>query len=148
MHVLFVSVPRPPFQPSVTSIMETSLEMTWTQSDPLDLVLQYMVQMKTVVGDWEQVNDTIKGSSVRVNNLQAFTVYSFRVKAKNGLGSSQYSQSSQNVTTLEGGMRRSLPDIICPSLNTEKKGVENARIRHQEISLKNLLKGNTRNNLH
>lgn len=98
----FARVPRAPSQPSVTSIMETSLEVTWTQSDPLDLVLQYTVQMKTVAGEWEQVNDTIIGSSVRVNNLIAFTAYSFRVKAKNGLGTSENSLSSQNVTTLEG----------------------------------------------
>lgn len=86
--------------------METSLQVSWSQSDPLDLVLQYMVQVKSGAGDWEQVNDTIKGNSVLVKNLNSFTVYSFRVRAKNGLGTSPYSQPSPNVTTLEGGMRR------------------------------------------
>ena len=85
--------------------METSLQVTWSQSEPLDLVLQYMAQVKSETGVWEQVNDTIEGTSVLVNNLDSFTAYTFRVKAKNGLGTSNFSQPSQNVTTLEGGMR-------------------------------------------
>ena len=107
LHVLLISVPKAPSQPLVTTIIETSLQVSWSQSDPLDLVLQYVVQVRSVTGAWEQVNDTIKGSSVRVNNLNAFTAYSFRVKAKNGLGTSDFSQPSQNVTTLEGGMGKS-----------------------------------------
>ena len=106
MSVFFISVPVAPSQVSVTSIMETSLQVSWRQTDPLDLILQYMVQVKSEVGDWEKVNDTIQGSSVLVKNLSAFTGYSFRVRAKNGLGTSPYSQPSPNVTTLEGGMRR------------------------------------------
>ena len=105
VSVLLISVPVAPNQASITTIMETSLQVSWTQSDPLDLVLQYMVQVKSGAGDWEQVNDTIKGSSVLVNNLDSFTAYSFRVSAKNGLGMSPYSQPSLNTTTLEGGMR-------------------------------------------
>ena len=93
---------------TITKVMETSLQVTWSHSDPLDLVLQYMVQVKTTEGDWEPVNDTIQGSSVLVNNLNPFTTYTFRVNAKNGLGTSPYSQSSQNVTTLEGGMGKNL----------------------------------------
>lgn len=104
--MFLVSVPEAPSQVLVTTIMETSLQVSWSQSDPLDLVLQYMVQVKSGAGDWEQVNDTIKGSSVLVKNLNSFTVYSFRVRAKNGLGTSPYSQPSPNVTTLEGGMRK------------------------------------------
>lgn len=104
--MFLISVPEAPSQVSVTTIMETSLQVSWSQSDPLDLVLQYMVQVKSGAGDWEQVNDTIRGSSVLVKNLNSFTVYSFRVRAKNGLGTSPYSQPSPNVTTLEGGMRR------------------------------------------
>lgn len=110
--MLLISVPKAPSQASVTTIMETSLQVSWSQSDPLDLVLQYMVQVKPGAGDWEQVNDTIKGSSVLVTNLNAFTAYSFRVNAKNGLGSSPYSQPSPNVTTLEGGMRKIVLEII------------------------------------
>lgn len=104
--MFLVSVPEAPSQVLVTTIMETSLQVSWSQSDPLDLVLQYMVQVKSGAGDWEQVNDTIRGSSVLVKNLNSFTVYSFRVRAKNGLGTSPYSQPSPNVTTLEGGMRK------------------------------------------
>lgn len=104
--MLLISVPEAPSQASVTTIMETSLQVSWSQPNPLDLVLQYMVEVKSGAGDWEQVNDTIKGSLVLVNNLNSFTAYSFRVKAKNGLGTSPYSQPSPNVTTLEGGMRK------------------------------------------
>ena len=105
LDVSFITVPEAPSQVSVATILETSLQVTWLQTDPLDLILQYMVQVKSDVGDWEQVNDTIQGSSVLVNNLNSFTGYSFRVRAKNGLGTSPYSQPSPNVTTLEGGMR-------------------------------------------
>ena len=85
--------------------METSLHVTWNQSSALDLVLQYMVEVMSATGDWEQVNETILGTSVLVSELNSFTAYSFRVRAKNGLGTSLYSQPSQNVTTLEGGMQ-------------------------------------------
>lgn len=88
--------------------METSLHVTWNQSSALDLVLQYMVEVKSATGDWELVNETILGTSVLVSELNSFTAYSFRVRAKNGLGTSPYSQPSQNVTTLEGGMQRNL----------------------------------------
>ena len=88
--------------------METSLQVTWSQSDPLDLILQYMAQVKSVSGDWEQVNDTIQGTSVLVHNLNSFTAYTFRVQAKNGLGTSPYSQPSQNSTTLQGGMGKTV----------------------------------------
>ena len=104
--MVFISVPEAPSQVSVTTIMETSLQVSWRQSGPLDLILQYMVQFKSEAGDWEQVNDTIQGSSVLVRNLNSFTGYSFRVRAKNGLGTSPHSQPSPNVTTLEGGMSK------------------------------------------
>ena len=110
--MFFISVPKAPSQASVTAIMETSLQVSWSQSDPLDLVLQYVVQVKSAAGDWEQVNDTIKGSSVLVNNLNSFTAYSFRVKAENGLGSSPYSEPSANITTLEGGMGKIVLKIV------------------------------------
>ena len=85
--------------------METSLHVTWNQSTALDLVLQYMVEVKSATGDWKLVNETILGTSVLVSELNSFTAYSFRVRAKNGLGTSPYSQPSQNMTTLEGGMQ-------------------------------------------
>lgn len=85
--------------------METSLHVTWNQSTALDLVLQYMVEVKSATGDWKLVNETILGTSLLVSELNSFTAYSFRVRAKNGLGTSPYSQPSQNVTTLEGGMQ-------------------------------------------
>ena len=85
--------------------METSLHVTWNQSSALDLVLKYMVEVMSATGDWELVNQTILGTSVLVSELNSFTGYSFRVRAKNGLGTSPYSQPSQNVTTLEGGMK-------------------------------------------
>jgi len=103
LDVFLISVPEEPSRVSVATIMETSLQVSWRQSNALDLVLQYAVQMKSGTGDWEQVNDTIRGSSVLVKNLNSFTVYSFRVSAENGLGTSPYSQPSPNVTTLEGG---------------------------------------------
>ena len=93
--------------------METSLQVTWTQSEPLDLVLQYVAQVKSETGVWEPVNDTIQGTSVLVNNLVSFTAYTFRVKAKNGLGTSNYSQPSRNVSTLEGGMGRLFSRVKC-----------------------------------
>ena len=92
--------------------METSLHVTWNQSTALDLVLQYMVEVKSATGDWKLVNETILGTSVLVSELNSFTAYSFRVRAKNGLGTSPYSQPSQNVTTLEGGMQ----DILVKTL--------------------------------
>ena len=103
-YVFFISVPEAPSQVSVIAIMETSLQVSWRQTDPLDLILQYMVQVKSGEGDWEQVNDTVQGTSVLVKNLNSFTSYSFRVRAKNGLGTSPHSQPSLNATTLEGGM--------------------------------------------
>lgn len=106
LDVFLVSVPEAPSQVSVATIMETSLQVSWRRSNALDLVLQYAVQIKSGAGDWEQVNDTIQGSSVLVKNLNSFTVYSFRVSAENGLGTSPYSQPSPNVTTLEGGTRK------------------------------------------
>ena len=106
LDVFLVSVPEAPSQVSVITIMETSLQVSWRQANSLDLILQYMVEVKSGAGDWEQVNDTIQGSSVLVENLNSFTVHSFRVRAKNGLGTSPYSQPSPNVTTLEGGMRK------------------------------------------
>lgn len=101
---VFFSVPEAPSQVSVIAIMETSLQVSWRQTDPLDLILQYMVQVKSGEGGWEQVNDTVQGTSVLVKNLNSFTGYSFRVRAKNGLGTSPHSQPSPNATTLEGGM--------------------------------------------
>ena len=106
VDVFLISVPEAPSQVSVITIMETSLQVSWRQANSLDLILQYMVEVKSGAGDWEQVNDTIQGSSVLVENLNSFTVYSFRVRAENGLGTSPYSQLSPNVTTLEGGMRK------------------------------------------
>ena len=104
----FIKVPESPSQVSITSIMETSLEVTWTPADPLDLVLQYMVEVKNMSGAWKPITEIIQGTSVVVNNLRSFTTYTFRVRAENGLGTSNYSQSSRNVTTLEGGMVKSL----------------------------------------
>lgn len=95
-------IPESPSQVSITSIMETSLEVTWTPADPLDLVLQYMVEVKNMSGAWKPITEIIQGTSVVVNNLKSFTAYTFRVRAKNGLGTSNYSHSSRNVTTLEG----------------------------------------------
>ena len=92
--------------------MEMSLHVTWNQSSALDLVLQYMVEVKSATGDWELVNATILGTSVLVSELNSFTTYSFRLRAKNGLGTSPYSQQSQNVTTLEGGMQDILVKTI------------------------------------
>lgn len=99
-----VLVPVAPSDVTITTIMETSLHVTWNQSSALDLVLQYMVEVKSATGAWGLVNETILGTSVLVSELNSFTPYSFRVRAKNGLGTSPYSQPSQNVTTLEGGM--------------------------------------------
>lgn len=67
-----------------------------------------MVEVKSATGDWGLVNETILGTSVLVSELNSFTPYSFRVRAKNGLGTTPYSQPSQNVTTLEGGMQEIL----------------------------------------
>lgn len=98
----FARIPEAPSQVTITKIMETSLHVTWSQSNPLTLVLQYMVQVKSATGDWEPVNDTIQGTSVLVNDLDSFTAYMFRVMAANGLGTSNYSQPLQSATTLEG----------------------------------------------
>ena len=84
--------------------METSLQVSWAPANPLDLVLQYVVEVRHMQGAWKPVLETIQGTSVLPINLHSFTAYQFRVKAKNGLGTSNYSKPSQNVTTLEGGM--------------------------------------------
>ena len=84
--------------------METSLQVSWAPANPLDLVLQYVVEVRHMQGAWKPVLETIQGTSVLPINLHSFTAYQFRVKATNGLGTSNYSMPSQNVTTLEGGM--------------------------------------------
>ncbi|KAK2566723.1 Hemicentin-1 [Acropora cervicornis] len=95
-------VPDSPSQVKITKIMETSLQVSWAPANPLDLVLQYMVEVRHMQGAWKPVLETIQGTSVLPINLHSFTAYQFRVKAKNGLGTSNYSKPSQNVTTLEG----------------------------------------------
>jgi len=95
-------VPDSPSQVKITKIMETSLQVSWASANPLDLVLQYMVEVRHMQGAWKPVLETIQGTSVLPINLHSFTAYQFRVKAKNGLGTSNYSKPSQNVTTLEG----------------------------------------------
>ena len=101
-------VPDAPSEVIIKSVLETAVEVFWQLLNPQELVLEYMLELQSEDGVWRGLNNSIKRTSALVDNLTSFTVYTFRVKGMNGLGTGPYSQLSQKVTTLEGGMGKHL----------------------------------------
>jgi len=89
----------PPLAPTITEITTThnSATLTWTASaGATAYVLQYKKASETDA-DWKIVTPAPTGSPTMISNLDADTLYNFRMQASNDAGSSSW--ATQDATT-------------------------------------------------
>ena len=94
-------VPPPPAQPDSSEQTSDSILLNW-RPPPRDngsAVTGYYLQMRQDgEEDWSTVSEEITSTSVYVSSLLPRTVYHFRVRAKNALGYSEWSDESMVET--------------------------------------------------
>lgn len=100
--------PVAPTSVSATDVTSNSLKVTWVRPSPQYLVTHYRLEKWSAESSWELVDDTIKEQLYSVFRLSAFTIYQFRLKGVNGLGTSNYSMTSGNVSTLSSSKSKCL----------------------------------------
>ncbi|XP_032234904.2 roundabout homolog 3 [Nematostella vectensis] len=94
-------VPAPPVSVAGSSVTSSSCVVTWSRPSPQYLVTHYELDMWSADdGSWSVLTNSTTDLSYPVLQLSSDTVYRFRVRAVNGLGSSVNSLPSANVTTL------------------------------------------------
>ncbi|XP_031573592.1 roundabout homolog 1-like isoform X2 [Actinia tenebrosa] len=100
--VYFAKVPEPLSSLSITEVTSHSLRATWVRPNPPEILIKhYLLEVwSTISSTWQSFNSSIEESFYDVTQLLPFTMYKFRVKAANGLGTSKIWRTSENVTTL------------------------------------------------
>ncbi|XP_035253841.1 protein sidekick-2-like isoform X1 [Anguilla anguilla] len=99
--------PQPSARPLVPQeeVQARSVLLSWEPgSDGLSPVRYYTIQARELPdGNWTVHSASVshESTSYFVDRLKPFTSYQFRVKATNDIGDSEYSDSSEAVTTLQ-----------------------------------------------
>ncbi|XP_065165511.1 tyrosine-protein phosphatase 99A isoform X2 [Atheta coriaria] len=106
VRLIVQDVPDPPGRPLIMSFTSRSVNVSWAPSQDThhSPITHYIIH--TRVGEdseWEVIDSILtpnNASTYQITNLHPYTVYSFRVIAVNGMGSSAPSKGSYYMVTL------------------------------------------------
>nr|XP_028593102.1 myomesin-1 isoform X2 [Podarcis muralis] len=94
-----LDIPSPPSHLVPVRNTDTSVVVTWTESkDAKELIGYYVEASKVGSGHWEPCNNNpVKGTRFTCHGLTTGDHYTFRVRAINAAGLSEYSQESEAI---------------------------------------------------
>ena len=95
-------VPSPPFPVSATSVSSSAIQLSWQLVfDGHSPITSYKLEMRRESESYIVIQEVISAMSYTVRNLHPFTLYTFRISARNVVGLSD----GANVTnrTLQDG---------------------------------------------
>ncbi|XP_061168000.1 protein sidekick-2-like [Saccostrea echinata] len=120
-------VPDSPTKPTIMSdIRARSLTISWLSGfDGYGPLRNYTIQYKKRDGDWTYVPDSPPASvtSFTITNLHPNTVYIFRVAANNDVGSSNFSEASDEATTLQDKPEGAPENVVVVPLTRESLNI-------------------------
>ncbi|XP_035671644.1 Down syndrome cell adhesion molecule-like protein 1 homolog isoform X1 [Branchiostoma floridae] len=98
-----ITRPCAPGKPTVIGVTSGNVTVTWSHEDCSDVPSSsFSLQYQTTDSrNWIIANE-VNSPPYTVTNLDSYRLYSFRVRANNALGTGNYSDTSDQVQTLQG----------------------------------------------
>ena len=100
---IFLDQPYPPTINSLRAFSADAIQISWNESfDGHSPIIQYIIEYTADNQSWNIILVHSNNFSANALQMKPYTTYYFRLKAKNVIGESTYSQIAK-VKTLEGG---------------------------------------------
>eukprot|EP00058_Branchiostoma_floridae_P015952 XP_002601440.1 hypothetical protein BRAFLDRAFT_281312 [Branchiostoma floridae] len=98
-QVMVKALPKPPDQPTVKQMTDSSVTLEWTDGENREPMLSYVVQWKVFAStvDYDEARE-VTSRRYTVQGLQPYTEYEFRVSAVNNIGQGAPSEPRQATT--------------------------------------------------